>query len=55
MRKPSRPIDREAVARSLRELDKLFGKSPDKNENAHGKVGAGETLLTGKLKRGVVR
>ena len=55
MKKTPRP-DRAAVAKSLRELEKLFGKkSPDKNDNAHGKVGAGETLLTGKLKRGIVR
>lgn len=47
---------REAVARSLRALEKLFGKKPpDRNGNATLQGGAGETLLTGKLKRGIVR
>lgn len=51
--KTGRRIDPVAVARSLRELEKLFGKKPsDKNDNAHGKVGADDT---GKLIRGGTR
>lgn len=47
-----RPLpDREAVAKSLRELALLFEKKPpDRNGNAAGKSGAGDT---GKLKREV--
>lgn len=37
-------IDRSAVARSLRELENLFGKKPpDENGNAADKSGAGDT------------
>lgn len=46
-------IDRVAVAKNLRELEKLFVKEPpDRNDNAHGKVGADDT---GKLIRGGTR
>lgn len=35
--------DREAVAKSLRDLEKLFGKSKPQNENARLESGAGDT------------
>jgi len=54
MRTPTRrPIDRAAVAKSLRDLKLLFGKkSPPENESARRQSGAG---VTGKPKRGIVR
>lgn len=35
---PRRVIDRAAVAKSLRELEKLFGKRPPENDKSHGEV-----------------
>lgn len=53
MTKPHRKINRAAVAKSLRELEKLFGKKPpDRNDNAAGKSGAGDT---GNLIKGVAK
>lgn len=49
MKKTTRKPDRQAVARSLRELGILFGKKPpDRNDNAHGQVGAGVTGTHGR-------
>ena len=42
--KIKRKIDRAAVAKSLHDLEKLFGKKPPaERDNAAGKSGAGET------------
>lgn len=49
MKKPTRKPDRAAVAKSMRDLEILFGKKPpDRNDNAHGKVGAGVTGTHGR-------
>ena len=44
MKITKRKIDRAAVAKSLRELDKLFGKkTPGRKGNDHGQVVVGDT------------
>lgn len=55
MRKPQRKPDRAAIARSLQQLEKLFGRRSPENGNAAVQSGAGNALLTGKLKHGGVR
>lgn len=48
MRKITRNPDRAAVARSLRELEKLFGKKPPENDKSPGEgafIGTAEIEL----------
>lgn len=53
MKTTKRKIDRSAVAKSLRELEQLFGKKPpDKNGSTAGKSGAG---VAGNLIKGVAK
>ena len=54
--RPQLKISREAVAKSLRELEILFWKKPiPEKQNTRREPGAGKAMLTRQLIRGGVR